>query len=116
MACTRPNSFLQSLEKPKDVVLTGGMIVAFVMRKYYISIMIPKGGLPMTDHNKRYHIKSACPQCGCSFAQVLSGEELKKKYGDMPNVELECGECMIKFQEETKKACPEWDKDCRLEE
>lgn len=70
----------------------------------------------MTDHDKRYHIKSACPQCGCSFAQVLSGEELKKKYGDMPNVELECGECMIKFQEETKKACPEWDKDCRLEE
>ncbi len=96
--------------------MTGGMIVAFHNMRYYISVMTFKGGLKMTDHNKRYHIKSACPQCGCSFAQVLSGEELKKKYGDMPNVELECGECMIKFQEETKKACPEWDKDCRLEE
>ena len=44
---------------------------------------------------KRYQIKSACPQCGCSFAQVLSKEELKKRYGDSPNIELECGECML---------------------
>ena len=96
--------------------MADGMIVAFTGMRYYIPIDNPKGGVKMTDHNKRYHIKAACPQCGCSFAQVLSGEELKKKYGDMPNVELECGECMLKFQEETKKVCPEWDKECRLEE
>jgi len=70
----------------------------------------------MADRNKRYHIKSACPQCGCSYATVLTKEELKAKYGDMPNVELECGECMLKFEEDMKSACPEWDKDCKLEE
>jgi hypothetical protein len=69
----------------------------------------------MTNANKKYEIKAACPQCGCSFAQVLSAEEIKKKYGDMPNVELECGECMLKYQAEMKNACPEWDKDCKLE-
>ena len=70
----------------------------------------------MADRKKRYHIKSACPQCGCSYATVLSADELKAKYGDMPNVELECGECMLKFEEEMKTACPEWDKDCKLED
>lgn len=64
--------------------------------------------------HQRYQIKSACPQCGCSFAQVLSREELEKKYGNTPNMELECGECMQKFQAERKKACPQWDAECRL--
>ena len=66
--------------------------------------------------SKRYQVESACPQCGCSFAQVLSGEELKKRYGDLPNFELECGECMLKFKAERKSACPEWDAECRLNE
>jgi hypothetical protein len=70
----------------------------------------------MAKDGKRYHVKSACPQCGCSFAQVLSKDEIRKRYGDMPNVELECGECMTKFQEDMKTACPEWDKDCKLED
>jgi hypothetical protein len=70
----------------------------------------------MTHHEKKYHIKAACPQCGCSFAQVLSAEEIEKKYGDMPNVQLECGECMLKYEAEMKNACPEWDKDCKLKE
>jgi hypothetical protein len=65
---------------------------------------------------KRYQIKSACPQCGCSFAQVLSKEELKNKYGDLPNIELECGECMLKFEADRESACPEWDAECRLNE
>jgi len=65
---------------------------------------------------KRYQIKSACPQCGCSFAQVLSKEEIKARYGDTPNIELECGECMLKFDVDRKSACPEWDTECRLNE
>lgn len=68
----------------------------------------------MARKDKRYHIKAACPQCGCSYAQVLSTEEIKEKYGDMPNVELECGECMIKYEETMENACPEWDKECKL--
>jgi len=65
---------------------------------------------------KRYHVKSACPQCGCSFAQVLSKEEIKARYGDAPNIELECGECMLKYTEEMENACPEWDQECKLKE
>ena len=70
----------------------------------------------MTAKRERYHIKSTCPQCGCSYAQVLSPEEIKEKYGDMPNVELECGECMMKFEEPMEEACPEWDAECKLKE
>jgi hypothetical protein len=75
-----------------------------------------KSSRRLTMTHKRYHIKSACPQCGCSFAQVLSEDELKKRYGDMPNIELECGECMLKFEADRKSACPEWDDECRLKE
>ncbi|MCJ8501880.1 hypothetical protein [Desulfatitalea alkaliphila] len=63
---------------------------------------------------KRYRIESSCPQCGCSFATHLTPEELKKKYGDLPNIELECGECMIKYTKPREEACPEWDKECRM--
>ncbi len=66
--------------------------------------------------DKRYTIKSACPQCGCSFLSVLSKEEIKEKYGDDPNVELECGECMLKYEEDRQTACPEWDEECKLKE
>ncbi len=65
---------------------------------------------------KRYTIKTACPQCGCSLAQVLSKEELQERYGDVPNVEMECGECTLKYETEMKTACPEWDKECRMQE
>ena len=47
---------------------------------------------------KTYRIKTACPQCGCSGVSVLSAEEMKEKYGDVPNIELECGECMLKYK------------------
>jgi len=63
---------------------------------------------------KRYTIKTSCPQCGCSMLTVLSPEEIKKKYGDIPNVEMECGECMLKYSTGMEKACPEWDKDCKM--
>jgi len=63
---------------------------------------------------KRYTIKTSCPQCGCSMLTVLSPEEIKEKYGDIPNVEMECGECMLKYSTGMEKACPEWDKECKM--
>lgn len=65
---------------------------------------------------KNYKIKAACPQCGCSMLTVLTAEEMKKRYGDAPNLHLECGECMLKYETERKTACPEWDKECQLKE
>ena len=41
---------------------------------------------------------------------------MKARYGDLENLELECGECMLKYETERKTACPEWDKDCKLQE
>lgn len=63
---------------------------------------------------KRYAIKMSCPQCGCSAVSHLSKEEMMKRFGDVPNVELECTECMAKYHSEMKDACPEWDKECKL--
>jgi hypothetical protein len=63
---------------------------------------------------KRYQIKTACPQCGCSFATHLTAEELKARYGDMPNIQMECGECTLKYAAPMEEACPEWDKECKL--
>lgn len=64
---------------------------------------------------KRYQIKTSCPQCGCSAVSHLSSEEIKAKYGDVANVEMECSECMLKYQTPMQEACPEWDKECKLE-
>jgi hypothetical protein len=47
---------------------------------------------------------------------VLSPEEIKAKYGNVPNIDLECGECMLKYTTDVKTACPEWDQDCKLEQ
>ena len=65
---------------------------------------------------KHYKIETSCPQCGCSAVSHLSAEEIKEKFGDVPNVEMECSECMLKYETTVKKACPEWDKECRLKE
>lgn len=65
---------------------------------------------------KRYQIKTACPQCGCSFATNLSAEELKQRYADVPNVQMECGECMLQYTTPMEDACPEWDTECKLKE
>ena len=65
---------------------------------------------------KRYTIKTTCPQCGCSAVSHLSHEEIKERFGDVPNVEMECSECMHKYQTDMKTACPEWDKECRMEQ
>ena len=66
--------------------------------------------------SKQYQIKTACPQCGCSAVSHLSAEEIKEKYGDVPNVELECSQCLAKYKEKMATACPEWDKDCRMKD
>ncbi len=63
---------------------------------------------------KKYKIETSCPQCGCSAVSHLSVEEIKKRYGDVPNVELECSECMLKYGTPMETACPEWDKECRM--
>ncbi|MBU0988279.1 MAG: hypothetical protein KKH68_13610 [Proteobacteria bacterium] len=63
---------------------------------------------------KRYQIKTACPQCGCSAVQHLSPEEIKKRFGNVSNVEMECGECVLKYTTPMEEACPEWDKECKL--
>ena len=63
---------------------------------------------------KKYRIKTACPQCGCSAVQHLSEEEIKERYGDAPNVHLECGECMLQYESQMADACPESDKECQM--
>jgi len=63
---------------------------------------------------KRYKIETSCPQCGCSAVTHLSTEEIKKRYQDVANVEMDCSECLIKYETDMKTACPEWDKDCKL--
>ena len=63
---------------------------------------------------KTYRIKTACPQCGCSGLSVLSAEEMKMKYGNVPNIELECSECMLKYEKEMNTVCPEWEAECKL--
>ena len=65
---------------------------------------------------KRYQIQTACPQCGCSSVQHLETEEIRERFGDVPNVEMECGDCTLKYMTEMAKACPEWDQDCKLQE
>lgn len=65
---------------------------------------------------KRYTVQTACPQCGCSRSQVLSEEEMKERYGHVPNFDMECGECMEMYTSEMKDACPDWDKECQLKE
>jgi hypothetical protein len=64
--------------------------------------------------SKRYKIATSCPRCGCSAVSHLSSEEIKKRYADVPNVEMECSECLIKYETDMKTACPEWDRDCRM--
>ena len=55
---------------------------------------------------ENYRIKTACPQCGCTELTVLSAKEIKEKYGDVANFDMECGECMEKYTAEMKTACP----------
>lgn len=64
---------------------------------------------------KRYRIQSACPQCGCSGATALDHDEMMERYGNVPNIELECAECMIQYTKKTEDVCPEWAADCNAD-
>ena len=65
---------------------------------------------------KRYQIQTTCPRCGCSAVNHLSDEEMRERFGDVPNVDMECSECMLQYETDMKTACPEWDEECRLQE
>ena len=65
---------------------------------------------------KKYRIKTSCPQCGCSALTSLSKDEIQARYGEVPNVEMDCSECMLHYATPMKDACPEWDDECRLRE
>ncbi|HCY85683.1 MAG TPA: hypothetical protein DHV36_11160 [Desulfobacteraceae bacterium] len=53
--------------------------------------------------DKKYRIKTSCPQCGCTGAAAMSEKELKERYGDVPNIELECHECMMVMEAEVEE-------------
>lgn len=65
---------------------------------------------------ERYRVATTCPSCGCSAVSHLSPEEIKERFGDVPNVDMECGECMLKYSTPMESACPEWDTECKLKE
>jgi redox-regulated HSP33 family molecular chaperone len=46
----------------------------------------------------------------------LSKEEIQERYGEVPNVEMECSECMKKYATPVADACPEWDKECKMKQ
>ena len=62
---------------------------------------------------KTYRIQTACPQCGCSAVSHLTADEIREKYENVPNVEMDCRECLLKYQTSMKSACPEWDRECQ---
>lgn len=64
--------------------------------------------------DKRFKVQTTCPQCGCSAVSHLTHEEMMERYGDVPNIELECSECMAKYTAERKDVCPEWDEECKM--
>jgi len=52
---------------------------------------------------KKYRIKHSCPQCGCSGATNLSEKEMQERYGDVPNIEMECHECLAKLETDVEE-------------
>lgn len=63
---------------------------------------------------KTYRVQAVCPQCGCSSVSHLSEAEIEKRFGDAPNVHMECSECMFRYEKDRAEVCPEWDQACRL--
>ena len=43
-------------------------------------------------------------------------QEIKERYGAAPNVQMECHECVSKYTTPMAEACPEWDKECKLQD
>ena len=53
------------------------------------------------------------PICAKPDDLIKDVYEIRKKYGEVPNVEIDCRECMVKYQTSMKSACPEWDRECK---
>ncbi|MGX9367030.1 hypothetical protein ACTVJH_13495 [Desulfoplanes sp. PS50] len=64
---------------------------------------------------KKYRIQTACPQCGCSAAAVMTDEEIRKRYGDAPNIHVTCDKCRAEYEAKMADACPEWDEACKMD-
>jgi len=47
---------------------------------------------------------------------AAQGLDLKERFGDVRNVDMECGECLVKYSTPMETACPEWDAECKLKE
>ena len=111
---------LRIIKQPPVCPLCGELF--FVQLFLHLAVCIPFGtgrlhfGGIFFHAFTAFHIKTACPQCGCTELTVLSPEEIKEKYGDVANFDMECGECMEKYMAEMKSACPEWDQDCKMQE
>lgn len=58
--------------------------------------------------NKTYQMETSCPQCGCSAVSHLTADQIKERFGDVPNVDIECSECSKKFQTSMKEAVMAW--------
>ncbi len=67
----------------------------------------------MGKKKREYRVKTGCPQCGCSNLTTMTEEEIRKKYPDLPNATMECGECVATFKVDFDEACPEWDDECK---
>ena len=52
---------------------------------------------------KKYRITTSCPRCECTATAAMTEEEIKEKYGDIPNIELECHECMAKLEADVQE-------------
>ncbi len=55
------------------------------------------------QNGKKYRIRSSCPRCGCTGTTTLTEEKIREKYGDVPNIELECHECLMKMEAEVQE-------------
>jgi len=52
---------------------------------------------------KKYRISTSCPRCGCAGTSHLTEEEIKERYGDVPNIEMECHECLMKLETDVQE-------------
>jgi len=39
---------------------------------------------------------------------------MRERFGDVPNVEMECTKCMLTYHAKMENVCPEWDKACKM--
>jgi len=44
----------------------------------------------------------------------MSEEEIRKQYGDTPNVHMTCDKCAAQYDAKMSEACPEWDVACKM--